>query len=214
MKNLSKKPAFTMIELVFVVVVLGILAAVAIPRLENDSAQEASDQILSDIRYAQHLALTDNVTNPANPNWQRAFWTIRFQNTTDGFNAWAYSVASDKTNFGNFASNEAAIDPLSGLPLYGNTTDGNSASSPKVFITKKFGISNITFGGSCANAQHVGFDHMGRPHQSFTASAALDYSTILTAPCNINFIRDGVQLFTIQINPETGYAFRTDQPDM
>ena len=31
-----KKPAFTMIELVFVIVVLGILAALALPRLERD----------------------------------------------------------------------------------------------------------------------------------------------------------------------------------
>jgi prepilin-type N-terminal cleavage/methylation domain-containing protein len=48
---LQKRKAFTIIEAIMVIVVMGIIAAVAIPRLENDSRQEASDQILSDIRY-------------------------------------------------------------------------------------------------------------------------------------------------------------------
>ncbi len=209
MTNLSPKPAFTMIELVFVVVVLGILAAVAIPRLQNDSRQEAADQILSDIRQTQHLALTDDVTNPTNSNWQKAFWRIQFYNMAAPTGL-TYSIGSDKDLGGNLDLIESAIDPLSGKPIFGFRTWGNTEVSPKVFIGKKFGISSITFGGSCAGTQHVGFDHMGRPHKSFTASATPDYSTRLTTPCTIEFIHPNGN-FTINIAPETGYAFIAGQ---
>ena len=72
MKTLHKHTkAFTMLELVFVIVVLGILAALALPRMDRDLRQEAKDNILSAIRYTQHLALMDNKTNPLDANWQR-----------------------------------------------------------------------------------------------------------------------------------------------
>ena len=52
-----KKSAFTMLELVFVIVVVGILAAVFIPKFERDNAGEAAYQLARHIRLAQHHAL-------------------------------------------------------------------------------------------------------------------------------------------------------------
>lgn len=203
---LQKRKAFTMLEAIMVIVVMGIIAAVAIPRLENDTTQEASDQILSDIRYAQHLALTDDVTNPANANWQRAFWSIRFQNQGG---RWLYTIGSDKNLGGNIDKNEAAIDPLSGLPLYGNNTADDASVSPHIKIFKK-SITNIAFEGC---GQTIGFDRLGRPHSGFNDLSSPDYSSRLAGVCTITFTHPNGN-FTIQINPETGYAFRTDQPNM
>ncbi|CUV65953.1 conserved hypothetical protein, putative N-terminal methylation [Sulfurovum sp. enrichment culture clone C5] len=209
------RKAFTMIEAIMVIVVMGIIAAVAIPRLENDSLQEASDQILSDIRYTQHLALTDDVTNPNDNEWQRHFWRIQFQNMAASNTGWTYSVGSSRDVGGtNIDLAEAAIDPLDGRPIFGLRTFGNTQVSPKVFIGRKYGINNVNF-IQCGNGlQHIGFDRLGRLHQGFTASITPDYSTILRTPCTITFTRNDGASFTIQINPETGYAFRTDQPNM
>ncbi len=203
---LQNKKAFTMIEAIMVIVVMGIIAAVAIPRLENDSRQEASDQILSDIRYTQHLALTDDVTNPNNANWQRAFWSIRFVNNGG---QWIYGIGSDKNYRGNFNGNEYAIDPLSGLPMNGNNTAGASNVSQRTQLFRK-GVTGITFAGC---NQTIGFDRLGRPHSGFNGSASPDYSSRLVGICTIAFTHPNGN-FTIQINPETGYAFRTDQPNM
>ncbi len=208
-----------MLEAIMVIVVIGIIAAVAIPRLQNDTMQEASDQILQDIRFAQHMALIDDVTNPANTNWQRAFWGIRFQNTTDGTRAWAYTVGSDRDYGGNIAANESVIDQLSGLPIFGNTNNRNRNFSSRAFITQKYGITNgatgVTFANGCAGGQTIGFDRLGRPHRGYFNSATPNYASYIRTPCLITFRNANAGWnFIIQINPETGYAFRTDQPNM
>jgi prepilin-type N-terminal cleavage/methylation domain-containing protein len=71
-----KRSAFTMIELVMVIVVLGILAALAIPRLDSDIRQRSGDNILSAIRFTQQMALMDDVTDPRHSDWQRTFWRL------------------------------------------------------------------------------------------------------------------------------------------
>ncbi len=205
------KKAFTMIELVFVIVVMGIIAAVALPRFASDNVQEAMDQILSDIRYTQHLALVDNVINPTNASWQSAFWSIQFENTTGGApSKWAYTIGSDSDMVGNFNKTEAAIDPRDGRPIFSSVAEGDTTVSPKVFISKKFGITNVAFTGGCVNAQYVGFDNFGRPHQGHLGSGSPDYSSIMTSDCTITFtFPSGAK--QIQINKETGYAFVVGQ---
>ncbi len=201
-----------MIELVFVIVVIGIIAAVALPRFAADNVQDAMDQILSDIRYTQHLALVDNVIDPTNARWQRAFWSIQFENTAGGApSKWAYTIGSDSNMLGNFNLAEAAVDPRDGRPIFSSVTEGATNVSPKVFISKKFGITNVTFAGSCTGAQYVGFDNFGRPHQGHLGSGSPDYSTVLHNDCNIIFTFAGGETEQITINKETGYAFVVGQ---
>jgi Tfp pilus assembly protein FimT len=62
----NHRRAFTMIELVMIVVVIAILAAVAVPKLATNDLQDATNQIIRHIRYTQHLAMTDDkyISNP------------------------------------------------------------------------------------------------------------------------------------------------------
>lgn len=210
------KKAFTMIELVFAIVVIGIIAAVALPRFESDNVQDAMDQILSDIRYTQHLALVDNVIDPNNASWQSAFWTIRFRNTNDGVGDWTYTIASDISNHdGGFDLIEAAIDPRDGRPIFGNVAVGATNVSPKVFISKKFGITNVDFATGCNVAtgaggvngsSHIGFDNFGRPHKGHLGSITPNYSSIMQQDCTIAFTFSGGETSWITIQRETGYA--------
>ncbi len=58
-----KNRGFTLIELVMIIVLLGILAVVAAPRLGNIASTNAgafTDKLRADIRYAQNLAMTRN----------------------------------------------------------------------------------------------------------------------------------------------------------
>lgn len=205
-----------MIELVFVIVVMGIIAAVALPRFASDNVQEAMDQILSDIRYTQHLALVDNVINPTNASWQSAFWTIQFENTLGGApSKWAYTIGSDSGYGGNFNLAEAAVDPRDGRPIFSTVAEGATNVSPKVFISKKFGITNVDFATGCNvvtgagganNASHIAFDNLGRPHKGHLGSGAPDYSSIMQGNCTIAFTFAGGETSWITIQRETGYA--------
>jgi len=209
-----KRPAFTMIELVFVIVVLGILAALALPRLERDLRQEAKDNLLSAIRYTQHLALIDDKTNPtdttdpAYPNWQRKLWKITFSTSADNL-ANFYTISSDLNGNGAVSKNETAIDPANGKYMYnlGSDTTIDEDESPNIFIGKTYGINSMNFSGGCAGAQHIAFDHLGRPHNGI-GTATNDYGTYMASDCNIvmGFADGSIKDLNISIATETGYV--------
>jgi prepilin-type N-terminal cleavage/methylation domain-containing protein len=215
------KKAFTMIELVLVIVVLGILAALAMPRIDRDLKQEAADTILSNIRYAQHLALIDYKHMFNNAKWQQRFWHIVFGTCSTSDNTYFFMLGSDD-NMGDsdntyFAEDEAAIDPQTEKPLF--WTNGQacsdssvtSSSAPQIFISRKYGVKSISSSGSCANALHIGFDHLGRPHHGFGTSSQPNYSTVIHQACTFSFTMSDDSTFSISIQPETGYAQIVDQ---
>ncbi len=213
--DVKERVGFTMIELVMVIVVLGILAALTIPRLDRDLKQEASDTVLSSIRYTQHLALTDNKHRFDTPTWQRAFWKFSVESCSGG--DLFLSVGTDMDLQGDIDATEAALDPSNGKPMFWLNTatcapgDDLTASSENIFLTKKYGLTAIAGGGSCAGVQHIGFDHLGRPHVGFSASNVPDYGSYINTQCTFTFTMSDGDTFTINIEPETGYAYISDQ---
>ena len=219
MKNSKKifyKPAFTMLELIMVIVVMGILASLAIPRLERDRTQEAADAILANIRYTQSLALSDYRQDVTDNKWQRSFWQIKFASckSASGF---FFQVGANKdysTSPNLLSKDESAIDSSTGLPMFWSTTKnckngGDGTVSKNIFLSKKFGITKVTAtgaGNGCLAKKHIGFDHLGRPHISFSASTTPDYSSYMRNACTFTFEVDGAEDFSIKIAPETGYA--------
>lgn len=207
-----------MIELVLVIVVLGLLAALAMPRLKGDRRQEAADNILSAIRYTQHLALTDDKTDPFDSQWQRKMWRIRFQNSSSTNEAISYVIYSDENKNGNPSISEAAIDPSNGKYFYNQNANSvvDSQESPNVFIGKKYGIkpNGVILSGGCSGFTHIAFDSFGRPYSGID-SANDKYSKYMTADCKITFkfIDSDISDLVIVIQKETGYAYIVGEPN-
>ena len=223
MRNFNlKRSAFTMIELVFVIVVLGILAALSLPRMDRDLKQEAADSILSDIRYTQHLALMDDMHDYKNPKWQQKFWRIVFSTCTGTDRYYMIGSDSNMSSSTNafFSKNEAATDPSNGKQMFwtngtGCSKGGDSTVSERIFITNKYGVTNVVSSGGCSNTAnsmgHIGFDHLGRPHYGFSQSAIPNYASYITQTCTFKFTIDDGSSFSIDIEPETGYAHIVNQ---
>ena len=113
---------FSIIELIFVIVIIGILSAVLIPRFDRPTLTQAAQQLISHIRYTQHLAMIDNKFDRTKPTWFKDRWQLRFtqsvQNTSsssDGSQSvWSYTIYSDDANHdqGINISDTIARNPL------------------------------------------------------------------------------------------------------
>lgn len=206
------KKAFTMIELIFVIVVIGILAAVIMPRTGSNKLHEAATQVLSHIRYTQHLAVVDDKFDASDATWYREKWQIRFRRNSG---ASGYVVFSDSVNTeGGIDNGERAIDPLTKEGIDG------FLNYPKAELTATYGIkgddSGIVQDAGCfpvgGDGSHVtsnrgvfAFDYLGRPYSGVSnATSATQY--LITANCDLTLTDTSGASVKIRVHPETGYA--------
>jgi type II secretory pathway pseudopilin PulG len=185
-----------MIELVFVIVVIGILSAVIIPRFDRDSLSEGAIQLASHIRYTQHLAMVDDKFMPnsaMSPQvnaasraqeiqyWYLGRWQIKFStaNTSQSYIIMADSTISNydgnpNASLGNYS--EVAIDPLDKSKYLIGTTissfdSGNDEHiNDSLDLKKSYGINAISISGGStgSTARRIIFDHLGRPYRGDT----------------------------------------------
>ena len=215
------KKAFTMIELVFVLVVIGILAATIIPRVQTNPLQEAGVQLVSHIRYTQHLALIDDKYDAGDANWFKKRWQIVFGNSAaEAGGVPAYTIFSDTagSSTGNVNPTEVARNPENSIQYM---TGGYSGSSlldirdtafngmKKLNLGMSYGVTSITLDGGCANGR-ISFDHFGRPMEgdqhTMTGSYLAPTQRLIVADCNVTLAHSNGNSLIITIRPETGYT--------
>ncbi|MCI6988771.1 MAG: prepilin-type N-terminal cleavage/methylation domain-containing protein [Campylobacter sp.] len=143
------KKAFTLIELVIIIVVVGILAAAITPRLDKNPMIEAADQIASHIEYTKHLAMMNNNYVPTNPNWRSEQWAIVFNET-------GYSIQKLATTTPTYATNPSS--PERHL---------DQTETPSLNLAKKYDMAPIA-------PITISFDSYGRP---YVDGAKLDGTT-------------------------------------
>lgn len=130
-----KKKAFTMIELVFVIIVMGILAVAIIPKLNDTTLEENIIKFISHVRYTQHLSMTNDVYMSTDANWYDYSYCIDLNNSTWDINK--------KDEFGNKTTAK-------------DTLDNNKFMHVELKNTTFTIVSTKQFNRLC-------FDNMGRP---------------------------------------------------
>ena len=224
-----KKRAFTMIELIFVIVVVGILAAIMIPKLNRNASREAANQILTHIRYTQHLAMQDdkyeNFINNQSKLWFKMRWGIAFNNTSlydeclidkPGIKTWKYNVFFDNSFKGNINSESEVANDIykSGKLLSGGwsgmSTDACKKINKELNLGKRFGITSVDFKDGCSGMQTINFDEMGRPMKVVSVTknrgAKRPYDRLLKKDCSITITDKRGNQTTIIIEKESGFA--------
>ena len=208
------KKAFTLLELVFVIVIIGILAALIIPSTRTNPVQEAAIQLVNHIRYTQHLAMVDDRFDMADSGWHKELWQIRFTNGTGtSNNKPAYVIFSDW--IGGHTSHpevdECAVDPLTGLLIHGGVVNINF-DDPRLLqeanLGNTFNIDNIDFSSSCSisGSMRIAFDHLGRPIRgNISGENSVSELRYIRDTCEITISSGSINVI-IEIEPETGYT--------
>ena len=169
-----------MLELIIVIVVAGILAAVMIPRLERDNLREAANQLVRHIQYTQHLAMVDDVYDATVPGWRQNRWSINLCST-------AYSVARTNSALG------VAVDPLTQRDI--NGTDNNLANKGVNVITPNTGNCKIVF------------DNLGRPYGVASGATTTALADLLpTTTIRLKPDATSSRYADINITKETGFV--------
>ena len=169
-----------MLELVFVIVVIGILAALIIPRIDRDTLYEATEQVLGHIKYTQHLAMTDNVYDDDASAWY--------------LNRWRMTFTGNQYEVHNGAGGVTARDALTKELIDGAVMDDYDMND-KYSVS----ISPVNF--------TIAFDHVGRPY-NYSAAPTSPVSDLLTQDYNIT-LTSGTDKAIITISAETGYSYIT-----
>jgi len=167
------KQAFTLLELVFTIVIIGIIASTMIPNLKTNSIQEAGIQLVTHIQYTQHLAMVDDKYDASNDEWYKARWQLKFAKGEDTNYKWSYVIFSDTSGSGNPDPSEVAINPLdSNKKLTGGTTGatmihtGSYESTAEMNLGEYYGVLDVDFSSACrtgSTSKNLLFDNFGRP---------------------------------------------------
>jgi prepilin-type N-terminal cleavage/methylation domain-containing protein len=209
------KKAFTMLELVFVIVIIGILSFVAASSFQRNTLREAADQLVGHIRYTQHLAMMDDKFDPTDSTWYRKRWQIVFNSDANTYNKDAYTIFSDgnKNANPNLTLNEVAINPLDpNKYLTGGYTgiilsDGVGATT-EMNLGLKYGVT-VVLSDTCkfGVSQRISFDYLGRPLKGVPSGFGALYQSnrLIDQQCQIT-LSNGTDNIVIAIEPETGYT--------
>lgn len=181
------RKSFSMIELVFVVVMLGVIAGAAVMYIPQTNLQQAADYLISNIKYAKSLAQTDdryytiseaNVANSQLKNWKAGMWQVQFH-TTGSNTQNSYSIYADTgrdaatTNFDGrpMAGDSIAKSPQNKACLSGysmtNLPDeckNNVAKETRLEETYGVTIKSVELQGDCNATKRIYFDSLGMPY--------------------------------------------------
>jgi len=202
-----KRLAFTMLELVVVLIAIGIIAVIAIPNLNSNPLDEAAEQVANHIRYTQHLAMVDDKYDVNDPNWYTEKWQIRFRRNSGSS---GYVIFSDLNHQRNVDAGEAAIDPMTGTPI-----DGFNQYT-LADLTRKYDIrgdnagivqSCFTNDGSLVTSNRgvFAFDHLGRPYSGLS-NAVNPTQYLMNVDCDLTLTNNTGEQITIRVFRETGYV--------
>lgn len=178
LKALNK--AFTLLELVLVIFILGIIISIAKINIKQDRLILGAKQILNDINYLRNLAMMqESFRNSdlavAKREWYKSRWQLYFIKSAATDYEQTYTIFLDKNGDGNAnlgktdinIDREIAIDILNPKKLMNSGQSGvidkNDEKVTKRFnIFKTFDIEKVEFKGSCSGSTRIVFDEMGR----------------------------------------------------
>lgn len=228
MQTIIRK-AFSVLELVFVIVILGIMATFSVLYIPQTDLQQATIYLINNLKYTKSLAQNDDryYTMPDNSlstnvdiasqmrYWQAGMWQLQFHTTgSDSKNS--YSIYADtgrsaaNTNFdgrpmaGDLIAKDATNQAcLSGYTMSNLPTECKNNIAKEVKLEETYGviIKKISAQNNCTttNTFRIYFDKEGIPYCGNVNIGSGVLPKILTSQVSIELQR-GKELAFICIN--------------
>ena len=212
------KKAFSLLELIIIIVVVGIISAAFLSKDGRDPLAEAALQVASHIRYTQHLAMMDDKYSLTDNQWYKGRWQIVFGSNVGSDNKPAYTIFADKNGYsGDPSTTEIAKNPANPKQLmtggytgspYLDITNSNFLGMKTLNLGKTYGVTSYELKDGCSGAR-ISFDHLGRPLKGDNSTLSGPYKAgtrrLIKDDCHI-VLGNGSKTITITVKPETGYV--------
>lgn len=190
------KKAFTMIELVIAIVIIGILSGVAIMKLHTNTLTSAAKSVINDLRYLQYLALNNDAYDET-IDYNKKYWQIYFHCVANEISGGkpvcganknqGYTIFSDKAggSTNNPDESELAVDYLESDKYLGARHSGVVVTKKdfptRTDLTKTFGIKEVNIfyirkGGRFGSTSKIYFNELG---EASVDEKFARYSTII-----------------------------------
>jgi len=225
------KKAFSLLELVLIISILGIILSLVKFSLQKDRLLEGAEQILKDIYYVKNLARIQSAfrvgdLSVAKNEWFKSRWQLYFNSSKFTNSMLTYSIFLDKNADGNAnlgktfvnEDREMAVDILNPNKVmnYGQSgvLDARKPSEQRKLakrfnIQKEFGIVKVEFKGACSGTTRLVFDEMGRIYTALArAKSVFDKNiTFKNEKCIIRLSNKAQKSVCIVIEALSAYAY-------
>ncbi|TKX28570.1 prepilin-type N-terminal cleavage/methylation domain-containing protein [Campylobacter estrildidarum] len=219
--------AFTLIELVLVIFILGIIISITNINIKKDRLMLGAKQILSDIYYVRNLAMIqESFRNSdfavAKKEWYKSRWQLYFIKSAATDYEQTYTIFLDKNGDGNAnlgktdinIDREIAIDILNPKKLMNSGQSGvidkdDKKATKRFNVFKTFDIEKVDFKGSCSGSTRIVFDKLGRLYSPLKNSKSVYDKTLAKSGknCIIRLTSKFKHQVCIVIDPLSGYAY-------
>ncbi len=210
--------AFSLYELLFVVVIVAIITSVTIYKPSHDDIDEASKKITTYLKYTRYLSMIDDQYHRKfdenDSLWFKGRWTFKIQNCKQTVGGYYFVVYKDSDHEGYIDKIETALDPITNKYLYSNSDCvASQDESAYVLLTKKYGVTNIKANRQCKPyststvPMAMSFDSYGYPHNKLSSNPNEPDKYKLKSPCIFTIYDKNDNNITITISDKTGAVY-------
>lgn len=206
---INGKKAFSLIEIIFVLVLIGIASSFAIPKNNISKLNLAKQQLTMQLKYMRYIAMLDNKYDHNNTLWYRKAWNFKFR-WCNGKKEIHYYIFSDINNNGHVSEIESLKDPLTNQYIYSSKYCKDSINRTNyTLISKYYDIKSVDI--TCNKTSSLGqilFLNDGVGYSKFESNNTNhknDYK--ITSDCSIKLIDKNHKDVNITISGKTGYIY-------
>ncbi len=199
------KKSFSLIEVIFIISLLGIIATYGLPKNNISKIKLAKNQLLLHLKYTRYIAMLDNKYDLEKALWYKQRWNMKFLNCQESIGGIYYAIYSDEDMNGQISKEETLQDPLTNEYIYSYqcTKDSLYDKSKFVLLSETYGVDFIDI--SCNETSTIGqiiFDHDGKVYTKHNENIE-KYE--IKEPCTIKLSNKNNENEIITIYPNSGF---------